>query len=185
MPVIRYIVADVDDAVAFYRHMSGHATIKEAPAFVEGHGVALASAKGPAPRLTEAIAGEPIRGNWWTHPQSRRIYAILAGVSESDQILVCRLIDRKIILVHRRLWPSLVRLDKRFAPEQLAQVKEGHTASGRHISRSIPYPDWVPPEVIKEARKADEQEALRVLGRFFVHSQVAMERPSVRSFDGN
>ena len=79
----------------------------------------------------------------------------------------------------------VVRLDKRFAPEQLAQVKEGHTASGRHISRSIPYPDWVPPEVIKEARKADEQEALRVLGRFFVHSQVAMERPSVRSFDGN
>jgi len=143
--------------------MGGLATVKEALAFVEEHGVALASAKGPAPRLTEAIAGEPIRGNWWTHPQSRRIYAILAGVSELDQILVCRLINAKITLVHRRLWPSPVRLDQRFAPEQLAQVKEEHTASGRHISRSIPYPDWVPPDVIIAARKADEQEALWVL----------------------
>ncbi|HKE40639.1 MAG TPA: hypothetical protein VKG21_12425 [Casimicrobiaceae bacterium] len=164
--------------------MGGLATVKEALAFVEEHGVALASAKGPAPRLTEAIAGEPIRGNWWTHPQSRRIYAILAGVSELDQILVCRLINAKITLVHRRLWPSPVRLDQRFAPEQLAQVKEEHTASGRHISRAIPYPDWVPSEVIKEARKADEQEALRVLGRFLVHSQVTMEQPGARSLDG-
>jgi len=164
--------------------MGGLATVKEALAFVEEHGVALASAKGPAPRLTEAIAGEPIRGNWWTHPQRRRIYAILAGVSELDQILVCRLINAKITLVHRRLWPSLVRLDQRFTPEQLAQVKEEHTASGRHISRAIPYPDWVPSEVIKEARKADEQEALRVLGRFLVHSQVTVGQLGARSLDG-
>jgi len=32
-------------------------------AFVEKHGVVLASARGPVPSLAEAIAGEPIRGS--------------------------------------------------------------------------------------------------------------------------
>ena len=34
-------------------------------AFVLRHGVVLVSAKGPAPRLTEAIAREAIRGSCW------------------------------------------------------------------------------------------------------------------------
>ena len=29
------------------------------------HGIVLVSAKGPAPRLTEAIIGKPIKGSWW------------------------------------------------------------------------------------------------------------------------
>ena len=39
-------------------------TAEEALAFVRRHGVVLASAKGTAPRLTEAIVGEPIKGNY-------------------------------------------------------------------------------------------------------------------------
>lgn len=34
---------------------------------------------GGAPRLTEALAGEPVKGSWWAHPQGRRIFAILEG----------------------------------------------------------------------------------------------------------
>lgn len=33
--------------------------------FVREHGIVLVSAKGPAPRLTEAIIGKPIKGSWW------------------------------------------------------------------------------------------------------------------------
>ena len=55
-------------------------------AFVEAHGVVLASAKGPVPRLIEAIAGEPITGNWWSHPRANAIYNVLAEVSESEQV---------------------------------------------------------------------------------------------------
>jgi hypothetical protein len=74
--------------------------------FVELHGVVLASAKGPAPRLVEAIAGEPIPGNWWSHPKAHCIYDVLAQVRESEQVLVCRLINGKLTLIHRRLWPA-------------------------------------------------------------------------------
>jgi len=144
--------------------MTTCATAEEALAFVRQHGVVLASAKGTALRLTEAIVGESINGSWWAHPKSHRIYAILGAVSESDQVLVCRLIEGRITFVHRRLWPSLVRLAKRLAPEQLAQVREEHAPSGRHVSRFVPFPLWVPPEVSTQAEAIDEQQALAVFG---------------------
>jgi len=128
-------------------------------AFVEAHGVVLASAKGPVPRLIDAIAGESISGNWWVHPKANAIYSVLAKVSESEQVLVCRLVNGKITLIHRRLWPALVRLAERFAPEQIAQVKEQHTASGRHVSREVPFPQWVPPDVAQQAKAMGETEA--------------------------
>ena len=140
------------------------ATAEEALAFVRRHGVVLVSAKGSAPRLTEAIAGEAIAGSWWAHPKSHHIFSILGAVTDSDQVLVCRLVDGKITLVHRRLWPSLVRLAKYFAPEQLAQVREEHTPTGRHVSRVVPYPHWVPAEVSAQADAVDERHALVALG---------------------
>ena len=140
--------------------MTPCATAQDALAFVRKHGVVLVSAKGNAPRLTEAIAGEPIRGSWWAHAQSHRIFAILNAVTESEEVLVCRLLDGKVTLVHRRLWPALVGLAKRFAPEQLAQVREEHTASGRHVTHEVPFPKWVPADVAEQAKKLDEPEAL-------------------------
>ena len=140
------------------------ATAEEALAFVRRHGVVLASAKGTAPRLTEAIAGESITGSWWAHPKSHHIFSILGAVTDSDQVLVCRLVGGKITLVHRRLWPSLVRLAKCFTPEQLAQVREEHTPSGRHVSRLVPFPDWVPADVSAQAGAVEEQQALAALG---------------------
>jgi hypothetical protein len=140
--------------------MATCATAEEALAFVRQHGIVLASAKGTVPRLTEAIVGEDIEGNWWTHPKSHHIYSILGAVTDSDQVLVCRLIGGKITLVHRRLWPLLVRLAKHFAPEQLAQVREDHTPSGRHASRVVPFPQWVPSDVSAQADAIDEQQAL-------------------------
>lgn len=139
-------------------------SIEEALAFVREHGVVLVSAKGAAPRLTEAIIGGPIQGSWWAHPKNRHIYAVLQVVTESEQVLVCRLISGKITLVHRRLWPSLVRLASRFAPEQLAQVQQEHTPSGRHANRGVPFPQWVPPDIAALAATVEEKAALVIFG---------------------
>src|ERR1700726_647705 len=106
--------------------MSGFSSTEDALAFVREHGVVLVAAKGPAPRLTEAIVGEPIKGSWWAHPKSHQIFAILQAVTDSKEILVCRLVDGKVTLVHRRLWPALVRVARRFRPDQIAQVREEH-----------------------------------------------------------
>ena len=143
--------------------VSGLTTPEDALRFVERHGVVLVAAKGRAPRLTEAIAGERIKGSWWAHAQSHRIHALLAAVTECDDVLVCRLLDRKVTLVHRRLWPSLVRLSSRFRAEQLTRVREEHTPSGRHVNHSVPFPQWVPADVMEHARGVSEQDALAAL----------------------
>src|SRR2546422_875389 len=118
-------------------------TAAEEIAFARQHGVVLASAKGAVPRLPEAIAGEPIKGSWWAHPNSHHIFAILQAVTDSEDILVCRLVDGKLTLVHRRLWPALVRVADRFSATRIAKVREEHTPSGHHVSREVPFPKWV------------------------------------------
>ncbi|TCV96349.1 hypothetical protein EC912_102700 [Luteibacter rhizovicinus] len=133
---------------------------EDALTFVREHGVVLVSAKGGAPRLTEAIVGESIRGSWWAHPEGRRIFAILSAIAESDQVLVCRLVDGKLTMVHRRLWPSLVRAAEHFVPDRITQVHQEHTASGKHVNREIPFPQWVPESVTDEAGRMAEQEAV-------------------------
>ncbi len=144
--------------------MSGFATLPEAVAFVREHGVVLVSARGPAPRLTEAILGEPIRGSWWAHPRGHALFSLLSAVTESEDILVCRLLGGKVTLVHRRFWPALVRLAALFSPSQLARVREEHTASGRHVRREEPFPQWVPTEVEEQARGLSEPDALAIFG---------------------
>lgn len=141
-------------------------TAGEALAFVEERGVVLVSAKGPVPRLTEAIAGEPIKGSWWGHSKSHRIFAILEVVTESEEVLVCRLVKGKITLVHRRLWPALVRLAARFPPDRISKVRQEHTASGRHVNKEVAFPRWVPVEVMKQASSISEEEAIAALGEW-------------------
>lgn len=139
-------------------------TSAEALSFIKQHGVVLASAKGPVPRLTEAIAKEPIKGSWWGHPKSHQIFAIMEVVTDSNDVLVCRLVNGKVTFVHRRLWPALVRLAKRFPSPQIAQVHEEHTSSGKHVIREVPFPKWVPAEVLKQAKTMSEAEAFDALG---------------------
>jgi hypothetical protein len=141
-------------------------TVAETLEFIRGQGVVLVSARGTVPRLTEAIIGEPITGSWWGHPRGREIFAVLGGVSDSAEVLFCRLIDGKITVVHSRLWPALVRLASRFPVEYLAQVRQEHTASGRHVNHETPFPDWVPTEVAKAAKAMNEADALLELGHW-------------------
>lgn len=137
---------------------------KEAMDYVRKHGVVLASARGPVPRLTEVIVDGPIKGSWWAHPKSHLIFSILEAVVDSKDVLVCRLVDGKITFVHRRLWPALVRVASRFPKNQVSEVREEHTASGRHVTKEVPFPKWVPDEVKKQAKTITEEDALIALG---------------------
>src|ERR1700690_469069 len=119
------------------RVMTTCATAEEALAFVREQGVVLISAKGAAPSLTEAIVGEPVKGSWWAHPQSHKIFAILETIRQSEQILVCRQIDGNLTLVHRRFWPSLVWLAHRFAPERLGSVPGRGAATSRAVHHGV------------------------------------------------
>lgn len=152
-------------------------TAAQALRFVHDHGAVLVAAKGPLPRLAEAIAGAPFRGSWWAHPKGREIFAILQQLEDSPDILVCRLVDGHVTFVHRRLWPALVRMAAHFKPRQLAQVRQEHTASGRHVNRETTFPKWVPQEILEASQALSEAQARSMLG-----SLVGLpSRPAVRS----
>ncbi|MEX2524729.1 MAG: hypothetical protein WD750_07205 [Gammaproteobacteria bacterium] len=139
-------------------------TPRQAIAFVRMHGVVLESAKGPVPSLAEKIAGAPIRGSWWTHPRNHDIFRVTRAVRDTPDILVCRLVAGRITYVHRRLWPSLVRLADRFPLDRLAQLHEIHTDSGRHVIEKIVFPEWVPSETTAEAERLSYEQAVSNLG---------------------
>jgi hypothetical protein len=134
-------------------------TPKEGLAFVKRHGVVLQAARGPVPSLAEAIVGGPIRGSWWGHPKGHEIFRVAEAISESDDVLVCKLVEGKVTYVHRRLWPVLVKLASRFDKNRLAKIWEEHTATGAHRSRSLPFPEWVPKEVLHEAERLSQIDA--------------------------
>ncbi|HEY2188401.1 MAG TPA: hypothetical protein VGH48_07560 [Caldimonas sp.] len=126
----------------------------------------LVSARGAAPRLIDAIAGEVIVGNWWSHRRANEIYRVLSAASESEDVLACRLVGGKVTLVHRRLWPALARLAARFAPAQICRVQTEHTVSGRHVSHETPFAQWLPAEIAQQAAAMAEADALAVFGRW-------------------
>lgn len=132
--------------------------------FIRIHGVVLASAKGPVPTLTWEIAGEPVKGSWWGHPQGKHIFRVLQQVSDHEDILSCRLVDDKITLVHRRLWPALAAAAPFIPASRLCRVTQEHTPGGRHANRQTPFPDWLPADAARKAQSITLEAALAALG---------------------
>ena len=136
-------------------------------AFVEQHGVVLASARGPVPSVAETIAGEPIRGSWWGHARGGEIFAALEAIADSDDVRCFRLVGGKLTLVHRRLWPALVRLADELGRERLAAIVQVHTPSGAHKNTTTPFARWVTPELKVAARGLSVEEARAQLGAWY------------------
>ena len=134
--------------------------------FVASRGVVLVAAKGPVPRLTEAIAGEPIVGSWWGHPKGHEIYAVLDEVMSSSDVLVCRVVGGKVTLVHRRLWPALVRAAEHLGVDRLARVEQEHTPAGHHVNHEIPFPQWADEAALSASATMTVQDALEQLGEW-------------------
>jgi hypothetical protein len=126
-------------------------------------GVLLESARGPIPNVAELIAGEPIAGSWWSHSASHEIYRVINELADSPDVVRLRLVNGKVTLVHRRVWPALVRVSDRFLPARLASIEERHTASGAHQKTETPFLDWVPAEVLDAAALLTEAQALDAL----------------------
>jgi hypothetical protein len=135
-------------------------TSRQALAFIRKHGVVLEAAHGPVPSLADIIAGEPVRGSWWSHPRSHDIFLVTRAVRGSGDVLVCRAVKGKVTFVHRRLWPALVRAAGRLPSDHLSQVREIHTSSGRHVTTTVPFPDWVPSSVRAAAQSLSEESAV-------------------------
>jgi hypothetical protein len=138
-------------------------TPNQAIQLVRKHGLVLESAHGPIPNLAEMVTGKRILGSWWKHPKRQDIFLLTRAVRDSNDILVCRLVNGKITYVHRRLWPALVKLAGQFEHERLSRIREIHTSRGEHVVHVISYPRWVPAGVKMLARVMSKKQAIAQL----------------------
>ena len=122
-------------------------------------GMLLESARGPIPNVAKLVAGEPITGSWWSHPASHAIFDAINQLADSPDVVRLRLVNGKVTLVHRRVWPALVRISDCVPRDQLASVAEEHTAAGAHRKVETPFPNWVPGDVIAAAAALTQEQA--------------------------
>ena len=155
--------ASVADGGAVSRGRVVDSVIMDPLEWVCKQGVVLQSARGPVPNLAEHVAGEPIRGSWWGHSSGHEIFAVLTRVLGSPDVIATRVVDGKVTLIHRRVWPALVRVADRFPAERLASVDEVHTASGAHRTIKTPFPEWIPAEDLAAAALLTTDEAFALL----------------------
>ena len=87
------------------------------------------------------------------------------------------LVRGKVTLVHRRLWPPLVRLADRFDVGALDVLHEEHSASGAHRVTRTAFPGWVPSDVMVSAQALSEEEALTQLPEWLRDVVVGISRP--------
>jgi hypothetical protein len=146
------------------RPPSADFTGKRALSLLRQHGAMLQAGRGPLPSLAEAIAGEPIRGSWWGHPAGKLIYRVLEELYESPEVISCKLVEGKVTLIHRRLWPAILRLVPQRRGPALDRALQEHTASGAHRSVTQLYPSWISAEARAEAATLSEAEARALLG---------------------
>ena len=60
------------------------------------------------PSLAVIVAGEPIRGSWWSHPRSHQIFAVSTKLGDDPNAMTVKLVSGKVTFVHRRLWSALL-----------------------------------------------------------------------------
>ncbi|MCI4340264.1 MAG: hypothetical protein L3J73_03230 [Thermoplasmata archaeon] len=60
------------------------------------------------PSVVSLLVGAPVAGSWFAHPASHLIYNVGQRLEDAADVLSVPLLDRKVTLVHRRLWPELL-----------------------------------------------------------------------------
>lgn len=61
-----------------------------------------------AMNVATLITGEALRTSWWSHPKGRLIFAALDALEDHPDVLFAKLLDRKVTLIHRQMWPLLL-----------------------------------------------------------------------------
>ena len=59
------------------------------------------------PSLSGIIAGEKIRGSWWSHELGQTIFTVSEMIEEHKDVMITKLISKKVTFVHRELWNEI------------------------------------------------------------------------------
>ncbi len=100
---------------------------------LQKHGLLLQQDKA-LPNVAGIIAGEPLRGSWWSHPKGQAIFARIRQLEDDEDVLVTRLVSGKVTYVHKWLWAAFLGVATSHAAWQL----DGLSAAARKLLASAP-----------------------------------------------
>ncbi len=85
------------------------------------------------PNVCTLVAGEAMRGSWWSHPLSHHIFAVNEQLEDNPDVLITKLISGKVTFVHRQLWRPLTAIGKAREDWQMKNL----TAPARHLLKQL------------------------------------------------
>jgi len=74
---------------------------------LETHGLLLKT-DAKLPNVCALVAGDSVRGSWWAHALSHRMFHVLNEVAAHPDVLTAKLISGKDTFIHRSLWPAFL-----------------------------------------------------------------------------
>jgi hypothetical protein len=92
-----------------------------------GSGLLLVQDK-TLPNVVTIVTGESVAGSWWSHPKGRLVFSVVSRLDDHPDVVFAKLVNGKVTLVHRRLWPALAAVGSAREPWQLAGLSP---AAGR------------------------------------------------------
>lgn len=124
------------------------------------------------PSVTTLVAGAPIRGSWWGHPQGQEIYRVSGALNTHNDVVLARLVSGKVTYVHKKLWPALVAMAVSGEPWQTDAL----SGSGRRLLDVVTLEgrirtDELPEDLEKAGESARELERRLLLRSDEVHTE--------------
>jgi hypothetical protein len=88
------------------------ATVADAEAVLARAGAMtiVPTRRASVPSLVAGVTGGPVRGSWWAHPKGKLIFRIATELEATGRALGAKLVEGKVTLLARPLWPALVRV---------------------------------------------------------------------------
>jgi len=74
------------------------------------------------PSVATLITNAPLRGSWWSHPLAQQIFQVNEKLDDHKDVLITKLISRKVTFVHRSLWSELMAIGSAREPWQLKKL---------------------------------------------------------------
>jgi hypothetical protein len=87
------------------------------------------------PSVTGLIAPGEVRGSWWAHPRAHEMYQVACKVRSHPDVLMIKLISRKVTFVHRPLWPAVFAIATAREPWQMRNLSKDALALLKRIDK--------------------------------------------------
>jgi hypothetical protein len=126
------------------------------------------------PNVTALIAGEPVRGSWWTHPEAHEMYRLASALRNHPDVLSIKLVSGKITFVHRPLWMAVYTIGTAREPWQTRGLSKDAKGLLRQVDKEN--------KLLTSGDAVRELEARLLLHAQSVHTERGFHRKQVQTW---